>query len=302
MMREEKTMLIVNPAAGYNTGRKIYPGIYNSLKETFKNIDLRLSEKPGSSIEIAQNAAQNGYDLLIALGGDGTSYEVLNGIMKYPGKKPMLSFIPSGSGNSFLRDFDISSPEQAVKRIADGKKHSIDVIKYEYSSEAGRKTSYFLNILGVGFVARVAALRLKYFRLFRSFGYTIGVLAELVPLKRDKVKLVADGKEYALENNFISISNSRFTGGKMMMAPSAILDDGKMDIVMLNDAGRMKMLKSFPKIFDGTHISLENVKVLQAKKAEIKSVDGMPILVDGEVIGFTPLSAEVLPGVLEVLL
>lgn len=301
-MRDEKTMLIVNPAAGYNTGKKIYPGIYKSLKTIFKNVDLRLSEKPGSSVDIAAEAAKKGYDLLIGLGGDGTSYEVLNGIMKSNGKKPILSFIPSGSGNSFLRDFDIENPEQAVEHIRNGKKRSIDVIKYDYTTNSGTKTSYFLNILGVGFVARVAALRLKYFRLFRSFGYTIGVLAELVPLKRDKIKLRADGKEYDLENNFISISNSRFTGGKMMMAPSASLDDGKMDIVMLNDAGRIKMLKSFPKIFDGTHINIENVKTLQAEKAEILGVDGMPILVDGEVIGYTPLSAEVMPGALEVLL
>jgi diacylglycerol kinase (ATP) len=301
MMRKERAILIVNPAAGYNMGKKIYPDIYDSLKKIFAKIDLGLSNKPGNSVEIAKNAAEKGYDLLIALGGDGTSYEVLNGIMKSK-KRPMLSFIPSGSGNSFLRDFDISTPEQAVQRIAEGKKHSIDMIKYEYAMNGSKETSYFLNILGVGFVARVAAMRLKYFRLFRSLGYSIGVLMQLVPLKRDKLKLVADGVEYNLENNFISISNSRFTGGKMMMAPSARLDDGKMDIVMLNNAGRMELLKSFPKIFDGTHIEIDKVTVIQAKKAEIRGTEPMPILVDGEVIGCAPLKAEVLKRALEVII
>lgn len=301
-MKKEKTLLIVNPAAGYNTGKKIYAGIYDQLKSIFSDIDLGISEKPGDSVILAKEAAAHGYDLIIALGGDGTSFEVLNGIMQSPGKKPALSFIPSGSGNSFLRDFNVTNPEQAIQRIANGKKHKIDMIKYSYSTDKGIETSYFINILGVGFVARVAVMRLKYFRLFRSFGYTLGVLAQLIPLKRDRIQLTADGKKYEFENNFISISNSRFTGGKMMMAPSASVEDGKMDIVMLNNAGRIKMLKSFPKIFEGTHINIDNVKVLQARKAEITGEKKMPILVDGEVIGFTPLSAEVLPGALEVLI
>lgn len=300
-MRKERAILIVNPAAGYNTGKKIYPDIYDSLRKIFSKIDIGLSLKPGNAVEIAKDAADKGYDLLISLGGDGTSYEVLNGMMKSK-KKPMLSFIPSGSGNSFLRDFDISTPEEAVQRIAEGKVHSLDMIKYQFAMNGGSETAYFINILGVGFVARVAAMRLKYFRLFRSTGYSIGVLMQLVPLKRDKIKLIADGKEYDLDNNFISISNSRFTGGKMMMAPSAKLDDGKMDIIMLNDAGRMELLKSFPKIFDGTHIDIDKVSAIQAKKAEIVVKEPMPILVDGEVIGSAPLKAEVLKGALEVII
>lgn len=304
-MRKENVLFIVNPAAGYNTGRKTYKAVYESLKKHFKNLNCVLSRSPGEIEEIAGENANKGYDLFISLGGDGTAFEVLNGIMNSNTKKrPQLSFIPSGSGNSFLRDFNVTTQEEAINRIVNGKIKKIDIIKCKYTNKDGdgKNILYYLNIMGTGFVTRVASMRLKYFRHFREFGYTIGVLLQLIPLKRDDVVLNADGNEYNLKNNFISVCNSKYTGGKMMMAPKAELDDGKMDVIMLNDAGRVKMLKSFPKIFDGSHLDIDNVKMIQAKRIKISSGEPLELLVDGEVKGNTPLEAEVLPRYLEILI
>jgi diacylglycerol kinase family enzyme len=111
-----------------------------------------------------------------------------------------------------------------------------------------------------------------------------------------------DGKPYEANNNFISICNSKYTGGEMMMAPRAQVDDGKLDVVMLNDAGRLKLLNSFPKIFKGTHIDVKEITYLTGKTLEIKSPAGLSILADGEILGKTPLKARVLPKKLSVLI
>jgi len=302
-MRKEKALLIVNPAAGYNTGERIYKRVYGDLKGAFDRLDLKVSESPGKAVEIATEASDDGYELLIALGGDGTAFEVLNGIMKSEiKKKPAMSFIPSGSGNSFLKDFNINTHQEAVERIINGKRKKIDIIKYDFHNGGSKETAYFMNIMGIGFIARVAVMRLKYFRLFKSFGYTLGVLFQTIVLKPDRLKVLIDGKKEEITCNFVSISNSKYTGGNMMMAPGALLNDGKMDIIILKDAGRMKLLRSFPKIFKGTHVKMSEVADLQAKKIDIESDNPMNILVDGEVIGSTPLTAKVLPKALEVII
>ncbi len=303
MSRPEKTLLIVNPSAGYNTGKKSFPSVLKALKESFDSIDYTLTHEPREAIELARNATDEGYELIIAMGGDGTAFEVVNGMLSSKKRKrPHLAFIPSGSGNSFLRDYGIESQEEAIERIVNGTPGKYDIIKYSFMGKDGEEESYFINIMGTGFVSRVAKMRLRYFRFFRSFGYTIGVLLQIIPLKKDNVTLVADGEKYELKNNFISLCNSKYTGGTMMMAPKADLRDGKMDIVMLNDAGRLELLRAFPEIFKGTHINNEKVMYLQAKKVSIDSPKPLSLLVDGEVIGTTPLKAEVLKHYLSILI
>jgi diacylglycerol kinase (ATP) len=298
-----KTLLIVNPAAGHGLGRKTFARLESRLKAEIPGLEVRFSERPGHSVEIGREAARGAYDRILCLGGDGTPYEVINGL--YAGGRPMripvIGQIPAGTGNSFLRDFGIETPEQALEAIRTGRRRKTDLIEFDYHWEGRTIRAYSLNIIGVGLIADILRLTNERLKFLGAAGYSLAVLARLVRGMRNRIAIEADGRRLELADSALVVSNSKYTGGKMMIAPKADTADGRADAVLFNGPNRRQTVGIFAGVFSGKHLAHPHVDLIQAASISVESDPPLRLMADGELIGLTPLRLRVLPAELDIL-
>lgn len=303
MIDQIKTLLLLNPAAGKGKGKRNYQYIHHRLKETFTHMDSRTSEYPGHFFEIGKEAASEGYQRIISIGGDGTPFEIINGL--YSQGKPKQSFqlgmIPAGTGNSFLRDFNDYSWEKWLDAVIKAKPRPTDLVEFQYFKNGKETTQYYLNILGIGLIADILKLTNERFKFLGAFGYSLAVLVRLFKGMNNRITVTVDGERRELKNSALVISNSKYTGGEMKIAPTADTGDGKVDIVIFNEVNRREIIDIFRKVFNGSHITHPKVNVLSAGEIEIAAEPNQLLMADGELLGETPLKLKVLPGELSLL-
>jgi len=293
-----KVLLIYNPFAGHGRAKKILPEIEAEFTKYNIEFDLQLTDYPEHATEIMKNVKFKTYDAIIAAGGDGTLFEVINGYYKNSSrKKPPIGILPIGTGNAVARDLElhVSKWKEAIAIIALMKPRKVDVGKYTSHGQ----TYYFLNILGLGFVADVTKTAKK-LKGLGNISYTLGVLYQVLMLRTFKLKLELDGKLLERDNIFVEVSNTTYTAN-FFMAPNAKIDDGLLDITLLNKLGRIGLLKAFPKVFTGEHIHLPEVETFTAKHIKITTDPPKVLTPDGELIGITPVEIECLHQDIEVL-
>ena len=298
-----KTLLVVNPAAGHGHGRKVFDQLEPRLRSAFPDLEIRVSEYAGHAVEIGREAAGAGYDRLLCLGGDGTPYELLNGLYSEgrPARRPEIGQIPAGTGNSFLRDFDITSPDQALDAIVAGRRRPVDLVEFEEQERGKTVRRYSLNIIGVGLIADILRLTNERLKFLGAAGYSMAVLARLVRGMSNHIVIEADGHRLEADNSALVISNSKFTGGKMKIAPNADAADGKADIVLFNDVNRREIVAIFAGVFSGKHAGHPKVHMRQAAAISVECDPPLRLMADGELIGWTPLRVKVLPAELVIL-
>jgi YegS/Rv2252/BmrU family lipid kinase len=303
MLPDLKTLLVVNPHAGKGRGRKILPEVLAMLKPHFPGLNVRFSEYPGHAVEIGREAVANGYERILSVGGDGTPFEVVNGLYAdgRPPQPPELGLIPAGTGNSFLRDFSIHSWRQAVDSILAGRKRRVDLVEITYEREQKEVRQYYLNILGVGLIADILKLTNDKLKGFGRFSYGLAVLLRLARGMRNRMLLTVDGETIAIEDSALVISNSKFTGGGMKIAPMADSQDGKVDLVVFQGVDRRDILNIFARVFKGSHVGHPKVRTLPAAEVLIDSCPQQRFMADGELLGMTPLRLKVLAGELAIL-
>jgi YegS/Rv2252/BmrU family lipid kinase len=238
----------------------------------------------------------------MAVGGDGTSYEIVNGLLPAAlgardGERPRLGFLPLGTGNSFLRDFGDRGAEQAVEALVGGRSRACDVVRLQHD----QGELFFINLMSAGFVADVATTANRRFKRVGAAGYGLAVVLETGSLSpRDFRMRVDGGTPWEQKVTFVSFSNSRYTGGKMLMAPFADTADGKLDVIVAGAMGRLALLAAFPKIFSGSHVHLTSITCSQARCVEIDADAPMDLMIDGEVERHRPTRLEVLPAAIDV--
>jgi YegS/Rv2252/BmrU family lipid kinase len=299
-----KTLLVINPAAGKGKAKKVYSNIQSILQDHIGSLTVKTSLYPGHIFKIGQSAIKEGYRRIITVGGDGTPFELVNGI--YSRGKPehdfQLGMIPSGTGNSFLRDFFENPDESAcVKAILEGKCRKVDLIEFQYHQN-GLQKQYFMNILGIGLIADILKLTNEKLKVFGPMGYSLAVLIRLFRGMSNHFTLRMDQNSLELKDSALVISNSKYTGGKMKIAPMAETNDGKVDVIIFNEVNRREIINIFMNVFKGTHIGHERVKIFSATEIEIVSDPQQLIMADGELLGKTPLTLKVLPKELSVLI
>ena len=293
-----KVLLVYNPFAGHGRAKKILPEVEAEFTKYNIEFDLKLTDYPEHATEIIKNAKFKTYDAIIAAGGDGTLFEIINGYyINSTRKKPPLGILPIGTGNAVARDLDlhVSKWKEAIEIIAQMKPRKVDVGKYTSHGQS----YYFLNILGLGFVADVGKTAKK-LKVLGNISYTLGVLYQMLMLKSFKLKIEIDGKLLERDNIFVEVSNTTYTAN-FYMAPNAKIDDGLLDITLLNKLGRIGLLKAFPKVFTGEHIHLPEVETFTAKHIKIITDPPKVLTPDGELIGTTPVEIECLHKDIEVL-
>ncbi|OGD36167.1 hypothetical protein A2V94_02360 [Candidatus Atribacteria bacterium RBG_16_35_8] len=279
-----KAELIVNLTAGGGKPHKHLNTVLKHLKENGLNFKVCTTSHQGEAVELAQKAADNGAELIVSVGGDGTVNEIVNGIMKSKNDPP-LGIIPLGWANDFIKSTNIPSDiMEACKILVRGKIKKIDI-------GIINEKIYFANICGVGFDAEVAQLanRMKNkhpnLHILSAFVYVFATVKKLLsPFSCHNVKIKFDGQEIHSKILFIAISNGKFYGGRFKITPEAILDDGLFEVCVVEEMGRLKYLMSIPKVFKGTHASIKGINFYRAKEVVIQSSELILAQVSGEVI------------------
>jgi len=291
---------IVNPAAGGGRSRKLLGPALERLRAGGIAVEVADTRVPGEATRIAHDAYQRGVRNFIAVGGDGTSYEVVNGL--YPqaltGGRPTLAFLPLGTGNSFLRDFSDRVVDHALESLLAGRSRVCDVMRLRH--RAG--VIHYINLLSMGFSADVATLRARRFSGWGELGYLTSIFLTLARFKRRPFPVRVEGQaEFDCRHClFLTFSNSKFTGGTMMIAPKAEIDDGLVEYVRWGPIGRLGLIRNLPTLYDGTHIQHPLAERKAVPRVEFNLDAPIDVMVDGEVLTLHCEELDVLPGVLNV--
>lgn len=296
-------MLVLNPHAGKGRGVKTFAAIRGLLEQKIKKIEVRVSDYAGHAFQIGREAAAQGYERIVTVGGDGTPFEIVNGLYAEgrPRQEIVMGMIPTGTGNSFLRDFTEISWRRAVETILSGRRRKVDLVEISYQQQEKEVKRYFLNILGVGLIADILKLTNEKLKRFGSLGYSLAVLLRLARGMHNRLQMNLDGEMVQIDDSALVISNSKYTGGGMKIAPMADAEDGMVDVVVFHQAGRLDILSIFSRVFKGSHVGHAKVKTYRAASVAIDSCPPQLLMADGELLGLTPLRLKVLPRELTIL-
>ena len=296
----DKFLAIVNPAAGGGRSAKLAGAQLARLKAKGLRVDAIASMAPGHAVQLAREAYDQGYRRFLAVGGDGTAHEIINGIFSREGHtdRVELGFLPLGTGNSFLRDFTDKGAETSLEALLAGRKRRVDVLRLRHASG----TIYSFNLLSVGFTADVGALANRRFKAFGHFGDLLGVFVCVVQLKRRAFKLRCDDDSAWDERRclFLTFNNSKYTGGTMMIAPNADPSSGYIEFIRWGPIGRLGLLKMLPRLYDGTHTQHSLSETRRVKKVEFSLDAPVDVMVDGEIVTVNLQSLDILPGAMDV--
>jgi diacylglycerol kinase (ATP) len=290
---------VVNPAAGGGRCRKLVGPALDRLRAG--GIDLKVAETsaPSQATSLVRQAYAEGYRKFIAVGGDGTSYEVVNGL--FPSDQPepaTLAFLPLGTGNSFLRDFSDRGVDFAIEALLARRSMPCDVLRLAH--EGG--VLHYINLLSMGFSADVATLRARRFSGWGEIGYQSSIFISLARFRRRPFPLSVDGNPDVDRRPclFLTFSNSKFTGGTMMIAPKAEVNDGLIEFVRWGPIGRLGLIRNLPTLYDGTHINHPLAERRQAQRIDFELEAPVDVMVDGEVLTLHCRTLDVLPSALNV--
>ena len=263
-------------------------------------IDLAETQGAGDATRIAREAYGRGQRRFIAVGGDGTSYEVVNGLFPEAsaGERPTLGFLPLGTGNSFLRDFSDRGVEHAIEALIAGRTAACDVLRLRHRGGV----IHYINLLSVGFPADVATLRARRFSGSGELGYVISIFLGLARLQRRPFPMRVDG-ETEFDGRrclFLTFNNSKYTGGTMMIAPNAEVNSGLIEYVRWGAIGRLGLIRNLPRLYDGTHIQHPLAGRKAVRRVEFDLDAPVDVMVDGEVLTLHCEELDVLPAALNV--
>ena len=292
-----RLLLVFNPHAGAGRAARLLPGIRSAL-EGFAALDVLKTGGAGDASRLVAAADLSSYDGLIATGGDGTLFEVLNGLYTHDkAQRIPLGLVPVGTGNAFARDLGLlpGDWEKAVGLIRAAHLRQVDVGCVEAVSE----TYFFLNIVGAGppVDAMEIAAKLKF---LGNSAYTLAALWRAIKLKSYSLSIEINGKIIKQDSMFLEISNTRYTGTSFLMAPDAVLDDGLLDVTLLGKLSRLRLLRLFPSIYKGHHVRYEEIQTCKAQEIRITAPEGLVLAPDGELRGCTPATITCLPRDLQI--
>lgn len=298
--------IIVNPAsAGGATGKR-WPQIRDLLDKSQLQYRVTLTEAPGDATEITRRALADGCSRVVAVGGDGTLNEIVNGFFDGEGKplnkSAALGIIPSGTGGDFRKSIDLGTDVGgALERLNADKTRAVDVGRVDFADGSHR---FFINIADCGIggevVARVNRNKHKGGGLRGTAVFLWTSLAMLMTYPGCNVTVDVDGDVITRKVRNVVIANGRYFGGGMKVAPDAEVDDGLFDVVLVGMTSRVGALTGIPRLYKGTHVTRSEVEVMRGKVIGVSSNDETPVLFDleGEQIGQAPARVSCIPKAL----
>ena len=300
MSAGQSFLAIVNPAAGGGRSRKMLGPALERLRAGGIQIELAETHAPGDATNLARAAYSRGQRDFIAVGGDGTSFEIVNGLYPEASAKeiPTLGFLPLGTGNSFLHDFSHRGVEHAIESLLARRRQNCDVLRLRHR----QGVIHYINLLSMGFTADVATLRARRFHDWGQLGYLISIFLGLARLERRPFPVRVNGEtDFDRRRSlFLTFNNSKFTGGTMMIAPQAEVNSGLIEYVRWGPIGRLGLVRNLPGLYDGTHIRHPLAERKAVQLAEFDLAGPVDVMVDGEVLTLHCEKLSVLPRALNV--
>ena len=302
---KERFLAIVNPTAGSGRSGKLAGPALARLREKGLHIDVIASTAPGHAADLAREAWQQGYRQFIAVGGDGTAHEILNGVFadankQAPSAQPRatIGFLPLGTGNSFLRDFSKAGEELSIDALIQRRKRPVDVLRLTH---AGGET-YSLNLISVGFTADVGAFTNRHLKPLGPAGYLLGVFVRILKLHGKSFPLRCDADKNWDDRPclFLTFNNSKYTGGNMLIAPHADPHDGLIEFVHWGPLGRLATIRMLPTLYDGSHIKHPLASRRSVRHVEFNFPGPVDVIIDGEVAALDCRSLDILPGAVDI--
>jgi diacylglycerol kinase (ATP) len=292
-------LAIVNPAAGGGKCGRLANAALERVRSAGIDLDVALTNHAGEATELTRSAYQQGVRQFLAVGGDGTAFEIVNGLFPeaLSNGRPCLGFLPLGTGNSFLKDFTARGVEHTIEALKNRSRRACDVIRVRHSGG----NLYYLNLLSLGFPADVGELVNRRFKRWGQLGYIAGVFVRLAGLEHSSFphRLNQSGEWDRRPALFLSFNNSKFTGGKMMIAPNAEATDGQIEYVRWGPISRLGLVKMLPRLFTGTHINDPRASRSSAERIELQIDRPVNVMIDGEIMCLECRSLEILPSALD---
>lgn len=299
-----KARVIVNPVAGAGQSAQRWERLEPILRTRGLEFDWDFTERPGDGVRLAARAVEAGAPVVIAVGGDGTVNEVVNGIMlatRGDSGAVRLGVLPTGRGVDFCRTVGIPlGGDEAAARLLGNRSLRIDVGEMEYLAAGSTGRRYFANFAGMGFDVEVTRRSAAFRKRGGTLPYLSAVFLSLLQFKCKRVELVLDGEVSRRRVATIVVANGQYFGGGMRVAPYASPVDGQFDLVILGEMTKLELILNLPKVYEGTHITHPKVHTARAQSIEVHSVDPVYVQVDGDPVGETPARIRMLPSALSV--
>ncbi|MEC9489090.1 MAG: diacylglycerol kinase family protein [Halanaerobium sp.] len=290
-----RLFFVVNPIAGKGRSGRIWPGLEKKLAGNGMEYSWEYTSGYRQGLQLAEQAIADGYNTIIAVGGDGTLWEVVNKVAEMGRRDITVGVLPTGTGNDFCRSLGIpSEPFLALEIILRGEVRTIDL---------GRiNGKFFVNALGVGFDSLVAQAANNYHGVLKGkLVYLWAILKTLKNFQSPLMRLEIDGIEYKDRFVLVAVGNAKYYGGGLMIAPDAMMDDGLFDLVLIRDINRLEILKTLPRLSDGSHLGHPRVEVVRGREVIIHADPPQLFQADGEIVGQSPQMISILPSFLQVI-
>lgn len=297
-----KVLFVVNPAAGHGRGGKRWATVKTSASGLWPEHEARVTERPGHGVVLAREAVLSGVDLVVAVGGDGTLGEVVDGFLSVPESarhRSLVSTFPAGSGCDFARHAGISAdPGAWVAAMSAGRRRRLDGARATFRTRDGElRSRHFLNVAALGLAGAVAeGVHARGKPLGGTLTYLLEGLVAVAGAKARDMRLVVDGKPEAVSPyHLVAAANTSTIGGGMKIAPDADAEDGLLDLLTVGPMSRGALLRLLPSVYSGGHLGAKGVVLRRARRVEIETDEPMPLNLDGDLDGATPAVFEALP-------
>lgn len=301
-----KVKLIFNPMADMGRAWKTANDLRPIAQEFKGELTWSGTVYPSHAIELAKQAAEEGCDLVIAMGGDGTVHEVMNGLMQVPkSMRPMMGIVPNGSGNDFA--YSIGVTQKSAHALAHAlKAGNIQAVDIGLLTDEHGRREYFDNTLGVGFDA-VVTIRSHKLPIVKGFLMYLTAVIQTILLNHNPAKVIIETESEKIQESILmaTLCNGPREGGGFMLSPNSKNDDGKMEYVIVKKVSRAMMFRLVPEFMKGTHMRFKQVRMGEFKKLTLVSDLPLYIHADGEIFtsfgsNLKKLSFEILPQALKV--
>jgi YegS/Rv2252/BmrU family lipid kinase len=309
MTAGNRVMFVVNPQSGGGRTKKQWQKVEFMLRNKNYCFDVQLTEKPMHACQITSDALQNGYYHIIAVGGDGTINEVVNGFFHNKNtinKEYVLSILPMGTGSDFSRILPVStSVEYAEKLLTEGKEQLCDVIKADFTNWDGiPETRYFINVADVGVGCETCIKVNNNSKAMGGFlSFLISFIGVIVSFKSPEFIVEVDGEIfYTGKSSLVAINNGKYFGGGVMIAPQAQIDDGLIDVLIMKDASTFDFLMTLPSAYKGNHLNHSKIQLTQGRQVKLSSSVKVGLEMDGETPGRGDVNFEILPAGIRLLI
>ncbi|MFC1952069.1 diacylglycerol/lipid kinase family protein [Chloroflexota bacterium] len=295
--------VIVNPVAGAYSTRRKWPHISKLLEHVGLSFDYEYTEGAGHAIELAREAASDGYRYIVAVGGDGTVNEVANGILNSTSPtETSLGVISTGTSSDFVRSAGIPRDYiRACSSLCSSQRQLIDVGVVEFKRGGQTLQRFFVNVGGVGFDATVVEATEKWPKFFGgTIPYLAGLFRTLLGYRHKAVVIRVGGRVDIKRVLNVVVANGSYFGGGMHIAPRAELNDNLLDVLVIGDMGKFELVKALPTVYKGTHINHPKVSMEQVTRITFESPERLLVHADGELLGECPASFWLVPGALSI--